>query len=84
MGLLGRIIRSSPAVQLLLTGQRKTFLEYKEKHQDDIDYVTGTPAGYVVRTESGGSIPRDAWLTAAAVEMTAIDAHIADLNQYIT
>jgi len=84
MGLLDRIIRTSPAMQTLLAGQRKTYIEYKEKHQSDIDYVSAQPAGYVVHTESGLIVPKDDWLNDAATEMAELDAHIAELDQYIT
>jgi len=80
MRILDRIIRSSPLVTSLTAGQRKVFIELKEQLQDNIDYVTAQPAGYVVHTESGGIIPKDDWLIDAVTEMGVLDAHIADLG----
>ena len=81
MRILDRLIRSSPVVRLHNVGQIKIYEEFKQELQSRIDYVSGTPAGYIVRTESGESVPKDDWLASAATEMAALDAHIAGLDQ---
>lgn len=83
MRILDRLIRSSPAISLLATGQKKTFVEFKARLQSNIDYVAVQPAGYVVETIDGLSMDMDTWLADAATEMAALDVQIADLDRYV-